>query len=116
MDGVDRACAPGRGRPEVGGLTSHDAQRLVRGLAGLNLVGGDVVQVSPLYDGPGQITAVLATNLMFEFLSALANLGEVNRADGGTGFTNGHTEQLSKRDCSFITCKRPSDVDSQQLR
>jgi agmatinase len=72
IDGVDPAFAPGTGTPEVGGLTSHEAQRLVRGLAGLSLAGGDIVEVSPLYDGPGQITAVLAANLMFEFLCALA--------------------------------------------
>jgi agmatinase len=71
IDGVDPAFAPGTGTPEVGGLTSHEALRLVRGLAGLSLVGGDIVEVSPLYDGPGQITAVLASNLMFEFLCAM---------------------------------------------
>jgi arginase family enzyme len=48
---------------------------LVRGLAGLPLVGGDVVEVAPPFDGPGQITALLAANLMFEFLSALACTG-----------------------------------------
>src|SRR5262245_62424850 len=72
IDGVDPAFAPGTGTPEVGGLTSHEAQRLVRGLADLSLIGGDIVEVSPLYDGPGQITAVLAANLMFEFLCAVA--------------------------------------------
>ena len=72
IDGVDPAFAPGTGTPEVGGLTSHEAQRLVRGLAGLSLVGGDIVEVSPLFDGPGQITAVLAANLAFEFLCSLA--------------------------------------------
>ena len=72
IDGVDPAFAPGTGTPEVGGLTSHEAQRLVRGLGTLSLVGGDIVEVSPLYDGPGQITAVLASNLMFEFLCAMA--------------------------------------------
>ena len=72
IDGVDPAFAPGTGTPEVGGLTSHEAQRLVRGLAGLPLVGGDIVEVSPLYDGPGHITSVLAANLMFEFLCGLA--------------------------------------------
>jgi len=71
IDSVDPAFAPGTGTPEVGGLTSHEALRLVRGLAGLTLVGGDIVEVSPLYDGPGQITAVLASNLMFEFLCAM---------------------------------------------
>ena len=72
IDAVDPAFAPGTGTPEVGGLTSHDAQRLVRGLSGLSLVGGDIVEVSPLFDGPGQITSLLAANLMFEFLCALA--------------------------------------------
>ena len=73
IDGVDPAFAPGTGTPEVGGLTSHDALRLVRGLRGLPIVGGDIVEVSPLFDGPGQITAVLAANLMFEFLCAMAH-------------------------------------------
>jgi agmatinase len=72
IDSVDPAFAPGTGTPEVGGLTSHEAQRLVRGLAGLTFVGGDVVEVSPVFDGPGQITALLAANIMFEFLCALA--------------------------------------------
>jgi agmatinase len=72
IDAVDPAFAPGTGTPEVGGLTSHDAQRLVRGLAGLSLVGGDIVEVAPLFDGPGQITSVLAANLLFEFLCAMS--------------------------------------------
>jgi len=72
IDAVDPAFAPGTGTPEVGGLTSHEAQQLVRGLASLQLVGGDVVEVAPLFDGPGQITALLASNLMFEFLCAMA--------------------------------------------
>jgi len=71
IDAIDPAFAPGTGTPEVGGLTSHEAQRLVRGLRGLPLVGGDIVEVSPLFDGPGQITALLAANLMFEFLCTL---------------------------------------------
>ncbi len=73
IDGVDPAFAPGTGTPEVGGLTSHEALRLVRGLAGLALAGGDVVEVAPVFDGPGQITSVLAANLMFEFLCAMAH-------------------------------------------
>lgn len=73
IDSVDPAFAPGTGTPEVGGLTSHEAQRLVRGLAGLDLVGGDIVEVAPVFDGPGQITSVLAANLMFEFLCVLAS-------------------------------------------
>ena len=72
IDSVDPAYAPGTGTPEVGGLTSHEAQRLVRGLAGLNIVGADIVEVSPPFDGPGQITSLLAANLMFEMLCVMA--------------------------------------------
>jgi agmatinase len=72
IDAVDPAFAPGTGTPEVGGLTSYEAQELVRGLAGLSVIGCDVVEVAPSFDGPGQITALLAANLMFEFLAVLA--------------------------------------------
>jgi arginase family enzyme len=56
----------------VGGLTSHEAQRLVRGLAGLNVVAADLVEVAPPFDGPGQITSLLAANLLFEMLCVMA--------------------------------------------
>ncbi len=72
IDAVDPAFAPGTGTPEVGGLTSDEALRLVRGLAGLDLVGCDVVEVSPPFDGPGQITSLLAANVLFELLCAIA--------------------------------------------
>src|SRR5262249_10421176 len=72
IDAVDPAFAPATGTPEVGGLTSYEALVLVRALAGLNIVGADVVEVSPPYDGPGQITALLAANLIFEIVSLLA--------------------------------------------
>ena len=72
IDCVDPAYAPGTGTPEVGGLTSYEAQELVRGLAGLDVVGCDVVEVAPTFDGPGQITALLAANIMFELLCILA--------------------------------------------
>ena len=72
IDAVDPAFAPGTGTPEVGGLTSYEAQELVRGLAGLDIAGCDVVEVAPQFDGPGQITALLAANLMFELLCVIA--------------------------------------------
>jgi agmatinase len=76
IDAVDPAFAPGTGTPEVGGLTSHEAQRLLRGLAGLPIVGCDLVEVSPQFDGPGQITALLAANLLFEVLCVIARCRE----------------------------------------
>jgi guanidinopropionase len=72
IDSVDPAFAPATGTPEVGGLTSYEALALVRALQGLTIVGADVVEVSPPYDGPGQITALLAANLLFEFVSLFA--------------------------------------------
>ena len=72
IDSVDPAFAPATGTPEVGGLTSHEALRLVRSLGGLEIVGFDLVEVSPQFDGPGQITSLLAANLLFEFLCLLA--------------------------------------------
>ncbi len=72
IDAVDPAYAPATGTPEVGGLTSWEALVLVRALRGIRLVGADLVEVSPLYDGPGQITSLLAANLVFELLSLMA--------------------------------------------
>ncbi len=72
IDSVDPAYAPATGTPEVGGFTSYQALQLVRGLRGLNLVGFDLVEVSPPYDNPGEITSILAANIIFEFLSLLA--------------------------------------------
>ncbi len=71
VDFVDPAFAPGTGTPEIGGFTSREAQEFVRGLAGLDLVGCDVVEVYPAYD-PAQITALLAANVAHEFLSLIA--------------------------------------------
>jgi agmatinase len=72
IDAVDPAYAPATGTPEVGGLTSWEAVTLVRSLAGQTLVGADVVEVAPPYDGPGQITSLLAANLLFELVSVMA--------------------------------------------
>jgi guanidinopropionase len=72
IDAVDPAFAPATGTPEVGGLTSYEALSLIRALAGLSLVGADIVEVSPLYDGPGQVTSLLAANLMFELVCQFA--------------------------------------------
>ncbi len=80
IDVVDPAFAPGTGVPEVGGLTSAEALRRVRSLAGLHLVGCDLVEVSPPFDGPGQITALLAANLLFEMVSVIAKNREVTHA------------------------------------
>ncbi len=71
VDFLDPVYAPGTGTPEIGGATTYDAQQLVRGLRGLNLVGGDVVEVSPPFDPSGN-TALVGMTMMFEILCVLA--------------------------------------------
>jgi guanidinobutyrase len=70
IDSLDPAFAPGTGTPEIGGLTSIQALEIIRGCRGLNLVGCDLVEVSPPYDPQGN-TALLAANLLFEMLCVL---------------------------------------------
>ena len=71
IDAADPAYAPGTGTPEVGGLTSYQMLQLIRGLHGLDLIGFDLVEVSPPFDH-ADITAILASNIVFEYLSLLA--------------------------------------------
>ncbi len=71
IDAADPAYAPGTGTPEVGGMSSYQLLSLVRGLRGLDIVGCDLVEVSPPFDH-GDITSILASNLTFEYLSLLA--------------------------------------------
>ena len=71
IDFVDPAYAPGTGTPEVGGFTSYEALSLVRAIKDMNFVGFDIVEVLPAYDS-GEITAYLAANIVFEYLSILA--------------------------------------------
>lgn len=70
IDSLDPAFAPGTGTPEVGGLTTREALKLIRGLKGLNFVGGDVVEVAPAYD-PTTNTAQNGAQMLFEILSLM---------------------------------------------
>lgn len=72
VDGIDPCFTPGTGTPEIGGLTTLEAQTVLRGLQGLDLVGGDVVEVSPPFDPSGN-TALVGATLMFEILCLLAD-------------------------------------------
>ena len=71
IDFVDPAYAPGTGTPEVGGFTSGETLKLIRGLKDLNYIGFDVVEVLPISDF-SEITALLAANIVYEFISILA--------------------------------------------
>lgn len=72
VDGLDPVYAPGTGTPEIGGISTIDAQRLLYGLRGLDLVGGDVVEVAPPYDQTGN-TALVGASIMFEILCLVAD-------------------------------------------
>ena len=67
VDGIDPAYAPGTGTPEVGGLSPREVQMLFQGLAGLDVVGGDVVEVAPEYDATTN-TAQVGGQMLFEIL------------------------------------------------
>ena len=73
IDGIDPAYAAGTGTPEIGGLSVPQALEIIRGCHGLNLVGADLVEVSPPYDASGN-TALLGANLLFEMLCVLPGI------------------------------------------
>ena len=74
IDVLDPAHAPGTGTPEAGGLTSRELLSIIRSLAGKNIVGADVVEVAPAYDH-AQLTAVAASHVAYELISAMAPRG-----------------------------------------
>lgn len=80
IDVLDPAHAPGTGTPEAGGMTSRELLEILRGLRGLNLIGADVVEVSPAYDH-ADITGVAASHVTYDLVSLLA-LGASGSQDG----------------------------------
>lgn len=77
VDGLDPVYAPGTGTPEIGGYSTFEAQQMIRGLRGLNLIGGDVVEVAPPFDPSGN-TALVGATIMFEILCVLADVLAAN--------------------------------------
>jgi guanidinopropionase len=71
VDGIDPVFTPGTGTPEIGGITTVEALQLLRGLRGLDFIGGDVVEVAPPFDQTGN-TALVGATLMFEMLCLIA--------------------------------------------
>lgn len=78
IDSLDPSFAPGTGTPEIGGLSTREAQKMIRSLAGLNLVGADLVEVSPPFDPSGG-TAWVGASLMFELLHVLVSHPKPNK-------------------------------------
>lgn len=82
VDGLDPVYAPGTGTPEIGGFTTAEAQQMIRGLRGLDIVGADVVEVSPPFD-PSGMTAMVGVTMMWEILCLIAE--RIGRQKGRTG-------------------------------
>jgi agmatinase len=72
IDVLDPSVAPGTGTPEIGGLFAQEAVAFLRALAGTAFVGFDIVEVSPQFDGPGQVTALAAASVGYEMLALTA--------------------------------------------
>ncbi|TFK37912.1 hypothetical protein BDQ12DRAFT_723667 [Crucibulum laeve] len=70
IDVVDSGLAPATGTPKPGGWTTREVKRIIRGLAGLNFVGADIVEIAPAYDH-SDITGIAAANIVHDFLSML---------------------------------------------
>lgn len=82
VDGLDPAFAPGTGTPEIGGLTTREAVELLNGLKGLDIVGGDVVEVAPQYDATTN-TAHAGAQMLFEILSLMVFSPSIRRRQVG---------------------------------
>ncbi|KXT02766.1 hypothetical protein AC578_5462 [Pseudocercospora eumusae] len=75
IDVIDPGLAPGTGTPEPGGWTTRELIQVLRRIESLNIVGADVVEVSPAYDGAGEVTALAAAQIVFEVLTSMVKRG-----------------------------------------
>jgi agmatinase len=78
IDVLDPGLAPGTGTPEAGGWTTRELIRILRGIEGLNLVGADIVEVAPAYDGVGEQTALAGAQVAYEILTSMVKRGLVD--------------------------------------
>lgn len=92
IDVLDPGLAPGTGTPEAGGWTSRELIRILRGIEGLNVVGADVVEVAPAYDGVGEQTALAGAQVVYEILSSIVKRGLADLDMGRTKESKGKDE------------------------
>lgn len=85
IDVLDPSTAPGTGTPEPGGWTTREIIRILRGIEGLNIVGADIVEVSPSYDNKGETTALAAAQIAFEIITSLVKAGAGDHLGGWYG-------------------------------
>lgn len=75
IDVIDPGLAPGTGTPEPGGWTARELIRILRKIEGLNVVGADIVEVAPAYDGRGEQTSFMAAQVIYEVLTSMVKIG-----------------------------------------
>ncbi|KAL8966987.1 MAG: hypothetical protein Q9197_005679 [Variospora fuerteventurae] len=93
IDVIDPGLCPGTGTPEPGGWTSRELIRIIRGLEDLNVVGADIVEVAPAYDGTGEQTALTAAQLGFEIMTNWVGRS-MGRMESGIKSKTGNKEEL----------------------
>lgn len=93
IDVIDPGLAPGTGTPEPGGWTTRELIRILRGIEGLNVVGADIVEVSPAYDGNSEATALAAAQVVYEIMTSMVKRGLMEQ-----GKTDKATEGARARD------------------
>jgi len=81
IDVIDPGLAPGTGTPEPGGWTTRELMAILRGIEGLNVVGADVVEVAPAYDGMGESTALAGAQVAYEILTSIVKRGLKDRGE-----------------------------------
>lgn len=80
IDVIDPGLAPATGTPEPGGWTTRELIRILRGIESLNVIGGDIVEVSPAYDGSNEVTALAAAQVAYEILTSIVRRGLMEQA------------------------------------
>lgn len=85
IDVIDPGLAPGTGTPEPGGWTTRELIRILRGIEGMNVIGADIVEVSPAYDGGTEATGLAAAQVTYEILTSIVRKGLIEQAKTVTG-------------------------------
>jgi agmatinase len=85
IDVIDPGLAPGTGTPEPGGWSTRELIRILRGIEGLNVIGADIVEVSPAYDSSAETTGIAAAQVVYEILTSIVRKGLTEQAKVGGG-------------------------------
>lgn len=94
IDVIDPGLAPGTGTPEPGGWTTRELIRILRGIEGMNVVGADIVEVSPAYDGGSEVTGLAAAQVAYEVITSIVRKGLMEQAKMGGSAKKGAKDEL----------------------